>query len=223
MKKIASFIDHTLLRQNATKGQIIEICDEAIQHGFASVCVNPFWVPTVSKKLSGAEVKTCAVVGFPLGATSSDVKAFETQWCIQNGAREIDMVMNIGMALSGDWDFVRGEIAKLAEITKANKAILKVIFENCLISKDDIVNACRASVVAGADFVKTSTGFSTGGATMEDLRLMLSTVAGACKVKASGGVKNADQAQEMIAMGVARIGTSSGVQIVSGKTAEGAY
>ncbi len=220
---IAKYIDHTLLKQTATKEQIEKLSNEAIKYKFAAVCVNPYWVTLCSKILKNTGVKTCTVVGFPLGAVPTKIKLYETDCCLQNGADEIDMVMNIGEALSGNWDFVSGEIAELAGLVHKNNKILKVIFENCLIGKEDIVKACHASMKAGADFVKTSTGFSTGGATPEDVKLMVNTVEGVCKVKAAGGVRNTEQAIQMIQIGASRIGTSAGVEIVSGKTSTGTY
>jgi deoxyribose-phosphate aldolase len=223
MDGIAKFIDHTLLKQTATESQIEKLCDEAMEHGFAAVCVNPYWVDFCARRLAGTNVKVCTVVGFPLGATPTDVKVFETEFCLKNGAKEIDMVMNIGAAKDGDWSFVQSDIAALAKIAHEKKAILKVIFENCLLEKQEIVKACEASLKAGADFVKTSSGFSTGGATIEDVKLMVETVAGRCKVKAAGGIRNAKDAADMIKIGAVRLGTSAGVAIVTGQEAKGGY
>ncbi len=217
-KIIASHIDHTLLKAGATKIQIEKLCGEAEKFGFATVCANQYWVPFCSKLLEKTPVKVCTVVGFPLGASPIEVKSYETEWCLNNGADEIDMVMNIGEALSGNWTYITREIRTLAEIIHREKCILKVIFENCLLSRENIVDACKCSMKAGADFVKTSTGLSTGGATVEDVKLMLATVGEICKVKAAGGIRTTGQALEMINLGAARIGTSAGVEIVSGKT-----
>jgi len=222
-KLTASHIDHTLLKATATKVQIGKLCEEARKYGFATVCINPYWVPFCSELLKNTTVKVCTVVGFPLGAISIEVKSYETEWCLRNGADEIDMVMNIGEALSGNWEYITREIRTLSEIVHREKCILKVIFENCLLSKENIVDACKCSMKAGADFVKTSTGLSTGGATVKDVKLMLDTVGKVCKVKAAGGIRNAEQAMEMINLGVARIGTSAGMEIVTGKTVKSSY
>lgn len=223
MNEISSYIDHTLLKPTAIKNQIEKLCDEAIEYSFAAVCVNPYWVRFCAEKLFGTTVKVCSVVGFPLGATPTEVKAFETEFCLKNGAKEIDMVMNIGAAKDANWDYVLKDITALAKIAHSYDTILKVIFENCLLSKDEIIKACKVSVDAGADFVKTSTGFSTSGATLEDVKLMVDTVKGKCKVKAAGGIRNIDDAKNMIKLGAERLGTSAGVAIVTGKTSSGGY
>lgn len=220
---IASYIDHTLLKPTVGRTEIISLCNEALENSFAAVCINSHWVPLAVDILLGSDINVCTVTGFPLGASSTDVKLAETSWCLENGAREIDTVMNIGEAKNGNWDFVEDEIAQLANLVHAKDAILKVIFENCLLENNEIVSACQACVSGGADFVKTSTGFSSGGATEEDVALMVKTVAGQCKVKAAGGVRTAEQAIRMIEIGAARLGTSSGVAIISGGTAEKGY
>lgn len=222
-KIIAQHIDHTLLKASATKNQIEKLCGEAVKYGFPTVCVNQYWVPLCSELLENTPVNVCTVVGFPLGASPIEIKSYETEWCLNNGADEIDMVMNIGEALSGNWTYMTKEIRTLAEIVHRQKCILKVIFENCLLSRENIVEACRCSMEAEADFVKTSTGLSTGGATVEDVKLMLDTVGKTCKVKAAGGIRTTEQALEMIYLGVTRIGTSAGVEIVTGKSSTSSY
>ena len=220
---IAGYIDHTLLKQTATEYDIRKLCAEAEEHSFAAVCINPCRVPLASEILSDSNVKVCTVTGFPLGATSTAAKLAETEWCLDNGADEIDTVMNIGEAKAGNWNYIENELREMAELVHSKNAILKVIFENCLLDKEEIVEACKTSVAAGVDFVKTSTGFAGEGATPEDVKLMVDTVAGKCKVKAAGGVRNSDDANKMIELGAERIGTSAGVVIVSGETATGGY
>lgn len=220
---IASYIDHTLLKPVATKNNIKSLCAEADKYAFASVCVNPCRVPLAAAILAESTVKVCCVTGFPLGATSTFAKIAETRWCLENGADEIDTVMNIGKAKDGDWAAVGDELRDLADLTHNHGAILKVIFENCLLTTEEIQAACETAVRAGADFVKTSTGFAGGGATVEDVRLMAKVIDGACGVKAAGGVKNIDDAIAMINAGATRIGTSAGVAIISGGVAEGEY
>jgi len=210
---VASMIDHTLLKQDATEEQIKKVCREAREYKFASVCVNPSYVPLVAEMLRGSTVKTCCVIGFPLGATTTKTKVFETKEVIENGAQEIDMVINVGAAKSGNWDYIRNDIESV--VIAANKrAIVKVIMETCLLNDEEKIKACEISKLAGADFVKTSTGFSTGGATVEDIKLMRQTVGQEMGVKASGGVKDFDTAQAMIKAGATRLGTSSGAAIV---------
>lgn len=212
---ISGYIDHTLLKPTAVRKDIIRLCEEAAKYSFATVCINSHWIPLAAKALRGTSVKVCTVNGFPLGAVSTAVKLAEASWCLENGAQEIDTVMNIGEAKSGNWDFVEDEIAQLAQLIHSRDAILKVILENCLLEKTEIVAACLACVSAGADFVKTSTGLSSGGATEEDVALMVKTVESRCQVKAAGGVRTAEQAMRMIEIGASRIGTSSGVAISS--------
>jgi deoxyribose-phosphate aldolase len=213
---IASFIDHTLLRPEASEAQILQLCAEAAQYGFKSVCVNPIWVKTAVKALKGTGVLTCSVVGFPLGATPSDVKAFEARGAVLDGAEEIDMVINIAAARADDKGALVDDITAVAEAVHAGGAILKVIVETSLLSDAQKVLACESAVEAGADFVKTSTGFNGGGATVEDIALMRRTVGPDIGVKASGGIRTLSDAQAMIAAGATRIGASSGIAIVSG-------
>ncbi|MCY6371299.1 deoxyribose-phosphate aldolase [Clostridium ganghwense] len=219
--KLQGYIDHTLLKPQATEEQIIKICEEAKKYEFASVCVNAYYAPLVSKELEGTNVKTCVVVGFPLGATTKEVKAFETKQAIENGANEVDMVINVGALKDKKYDVVKEDIKAVVEAAK-EKALVKVILENCLLTKDEIVKACELSKEAGADFVKTSTGFSTGGATVEDLKLMRETVGTEMGVKASGGVRTKEDAEAVIAAGANRIGASASIAIVEGTKAENA-
>lgn len=215
-------IDHTLLKPDATTEQIKKVCDEAKQYGFASVCVNPSNIAYVAQQLAGSSVSPCCVVGFPLGATMPEVKAFETKRCIAVGATEIDMVINVGAAKAGNWSLVQKDIEEVVLAAKG-KALVKVIIETCLLSDDEKVKACQAAKTAGADFVKTSTGFSTGGATPADVRLMRQTVGPVMGVKASGGVRDYASAMEMINAGATRLGTSNGVSIakaMAGETTE---
>ena len=221
MKKIAKLIDHTLLKPEATKEQIIKICTEAKEYHFASVCVNPYWVKLVSEELKDSDVKVCTVIGFPLGATPSAVKAFETKNAIENGADEVDMVINIGALKSGLYEVVLEDIRAVVEA--AGNVLTKVIIETALLTEDEKVKACELAVQAGADFVKTSTGFSKGGATAEDIALMRKTVGPDLGVKASGGVRSAQDAEKMIEAGATRLGASSGVEIVKGLTAKTDY
>jgi deoxyribose-phosphate aldolase len=217
----AAMIDHTLLKAEATSDQIAKICEEAKQYGFASVCVNPTWVKFAAEKLEGAQSVVCTVIGFPLGANTSAVKAFETKDAIANGAGEIDMVINIGALKEGNFDLVREDIK--AVVDAANGTLVKVIIESCLLTDEEKVKACELSVEAGADFVKTSTGFSTGGATAADIALMRKTVGPEIGVKASGGVRSLEDMQLMIENGATRIGASSGVAIMNGLTSESNY
>jgi len=219
---IAKYIDHTLLKPESTKDQITKICEEAKQYNFASVCINPTWVSYASELLKGTDVKVCTVIGFPLGATTSEVKAFETAQAIQNGATEVDMVINIGALKSGDFELVKKDIQAVVSAAK-DKALVKVIIETSLLTDEEKVKACQLSVEAGADFVKTSTGFSTGGATVSDIKLMRETVGPNIGVKASGGVRSAEDAKAMIDAGATRIGASSGVLIVQGLTSNSDY
>jgi len=219
---IAKMIDHTLLKPEATKEQIIRLCHEAKRHGFASVCINPTWVKTAAHELSGTDVLVCTVIGFPLGATTSETKAFETNNAIENGAREVDMVINIGALKSGDVELVERDIRAVVEAA-AGKALVKVIIETSLLSDEEKVRACQLAVKAGAGYVKTSTGFSGGGATVEDVALMRRTVGDKAGVKASGGIRDRETAEAMIEAGATRIGTSSGVAIISGQTGGADY
>jgi len=209
----ASLIDHTLLKPEASEADIRKLCDEAAQFGFASVCVNPAWVKRASEYLRGTGVPVCTVIGFPLGATLPDVKAFEARRAIFDGAREVDMVINIGALKSGDDCAVEDDIRAVAQAAHENGVLLKVIIETALLTDEEKVRACLASKNAGADFVKTSTGFAKGGATVEDVSLMRRTVGSALGVKASGGVKGIDDARAMFEAGATRIGASVGVKI----------
>lgn len=217
-EEIASKIDHTLLKPDTTFKQIETLCDEALKNCFASVCINPFYVSTAYEILKKSNTVVCTVIGFPLGASPSEVKAFEAEKAIADGASEIDMVMNIGAAKSGRWDIVQSDIASVVKTAHSQKAIVKVIFENCLLNANEIREACSASVKAEADFVKTSTGFSASGATIEDVKLMAEAVSGKAKVKAAGGVRNYEQAVAMFKAGADRLGTSGGIAIINGKT-----
>jgi len=220
--KIAKMIDHTLLKADATKEQIHTLCLEAKEYSFASVCVNPTWVPYCADLLKDTNVKVCTVIGFPLGANTPETKAFEAKTAIENGASEVDMVINIDALKSGDEELVEKDIKAVVE-TARGKALTKVIIETCLLTEDEKVRACQIAVQAGADFVKTSTGFSTGGATAEDIALMRKTVGPEIGVKASGGVRSAEDAEAMIQAGATRIGASSGVKIVKGLTSDSEY
>ena len=218
--ELAKMIDHTILKANATQSDIEKLCDEAKKYNFASVCVNPYWVPLASDLLKNSTVKVCTVIGFPLGATSSESKAYETEIAILQGADEVDMVINVGAMKNNQTDIVENDI--LAVVNSARKTgktqnkniIVKVILETCYLTKDEIKNACLCAKNAGADFVKTSTGFGTGGATVEDVVLMKETVGSSMEVKASGGIRDYETAIKMIEAGATRLGTSSGISIV---------
>lgn len=211
-KKWNKFIDHTLLKANATKDEITHLCDEAKQYDFASVCVNPVWVSYCAKYLADCDVKICTVIGFPLGANTSEVKAFEAKNAIENGSDEIDMVINIGALKAGDIETVYKDIQAIVDASQGR--CVKVIIETCLLTDEEKVLACQQAMKAKATFVKTSTGFSTGGATVHDVALMKQTVGEQCEVKASGGVKTYQDMQDMIDAGATRIGTSSGVSLM---------
>ena len=213
-KEMAKYLDDTLLKADATPEQIVKICEEAKTYGCASVCVNSSYVPLVAKELSGSEVKTCCVIGFPLGACTSESKAAETADSIEKGANEVDMVIQIGRAKAGEWDYVKSDIEAVVKAA-AGKAIVKVIIETCLLTDEEKIKACQIAKEAGADFVKTSTGFSTGGATVEDIRLMRETVGKDMGVKASGGVRDFEKVRAMIDAGATRIGTSSAAGILN--------
>lgn len=220
---IASFIDHTLLKPEASEADVLKVCAEAAEYGFKSVCVNPIWVKTVTTALKGSGVLACSVVGFPLGATPTDVKSFEARGAVLDGADEVDMVINIAAARAGDKGALVEDIAAVAETVHGGGAILKVIIETALLTDEQKVLACQAAVEAGADFVKTSTGFNGGGATVQDVALMRRTVGPDLGVKASGGVRSLADAQAMIAAGATRIGASSGIAIVKGEQGSAAY
>jgi deoxyribose-phosphate aldolase len=213
---LAKMIDHTLLKPDATQEQIAQLCFEARKHGFASVCINPTWVELCAKLLEGSEVKVCTVIGFPLGATEPEVKAFETRVALEHGATEIDMVINIGALKARDLELVAGDIRGVVEAAHAAKAIVKVIIEAILLTDEEKTIACLLSKEAGADFVKTSTGFASGGATVHDVELMRRVVGPEMGVKAAGGVRNYEDAENMIKAGATRIGASAGVKIIQG-------
>lgn len=223
MTNIANYIDHTLLKQDATEEDILKVAAEARQYRFKSVCVNPVWVPTVARALAGSGVLTCSVIGFPFGATLTSVKAFEAAAAVEAGADEIDMVIDIAAAKRGDEAALVADIGAVAEAVHAGGAILKVIIETAMLEDDAKVLACRAAVTAGADFVKTSTGFGGGGATIQDVKLMRATVGPGLGVKASGGVRSLEDALAFIAAGATRLGASSGVGIVEGEQSSAAY
>lgn len=207
--------DHTILKPDASKDAVIKICNEALEYNFASVCVNQYRVKLVSELLKGSDVKTCAVVGFPLGATSSKVKAYEAQCAIEDGATEIDMVINIGALKDKEYELVLDDIKAVRNVCEPGKITLKVIIETCLLTDDEKIKACELSLEAKADFVKTSTGFSTGGATTEDVALMRKVVGDNAYVKASGGIRDKETALKMVNAGADRLGTSATVNIVS--------
>lgn len=213
-KKLNKYFDHTLLKPESTPDQIDALCKEAISADFYSVCVNSCYVPQVSKALSGSSVKTCSVIGFPLGACSTDVKAFETKYACANGASEVDMVINVGILKSKNYEYVKNDISEVVKAAHSFDALVKVIIETCLLSDDEIVKACELSEAAGADFVKTSTGFSSGGAKVADVMLMKETVGDRLKVKASGGIRDLETVEAMIEAGADRIGASAGVSIM---------
>jgi deoxyribose-phosphate aldolase len=219
---IGSMIDHTALKPETTKAQIETLCAEAKEYKFASVCVNPTWVETAAALLKGTDVKVCTVIGFPLGATTVDTKAFETKDAIAKGATEVDMVINIGALKDKNDELVERDIRAVVEAAKG-KALTKVIIESCLLTDEEKVRACELSVKAGADFVKTSTGFSTGGATVEDIALMRKTVGPDVGVKASGGVRDRAGALAMVEAGATRIGASAGISIVKGEVSNSDY
>ncbi|MBO8137123.1 MAG: deoxyribose-phosphate aldolase [Desulfotomaculum sp.] len=217
VESLAQMIDHTLLKPDATKEQIIKLVEEAKKYKFAAVCVNPVWVKTARELLEdNTGIKVATVVGFPLGAATTEVKAFETSNAVNNGAEEIDMVINIGALKDGQDDYVERDIKAVVDAAEG-KAIVKVIIETSLLNEEEKVRACRLAVKAGAHFVKTSTGFSKGGAVVEDVALMRRTVGREVGVKASGGIRTRQDALAMIEAGATRIGTSSGVEIVTGK------
>ncbi len=217
-RELARWIDHTILKPDATRQEIEKICDEAIEFGFASVCVNPTWVPLVYKKLRGHSPKVCTVVGFPLGATFPEVKARETELAVQQGADEIDMVINIGALKSGDYELVEHDIRSV--VRAAGRRIVKVIIESCLLTDEEKVKACTLAKIAGANYVKTSTGFSKGGATVKDVALMRKVVGSQMGVKASGGVRSYEEACQMVEAGATRIGASASVAIVANGSGE---
>ncbi|WP_174613852.1 deoxyribose-phosphate aldolase [Virgibacillus ihumii] len=219
---LAKYIDHTQLKPDTKGEKIDQIISEAKTHGFASVCVNPYWVPYCYEKLQETDVKVCTVIGFPLGATATAVKGFETKRAIQDGATEVDMVINVGELKSGNEDVVLADIKTVVEAA-GSVALTKVIIETSLLTKAEKVLACKLAKQAGADFVKTSTGFSGGGATVEDVKLMRETVGPNIGVKASGGVRSLEDTKAMIDAGATRIGASAGVDILAGNKGEADY
>ncbi|WP_374076424.1 deoxyribose-phosphate aldolase [Bdellovibrio bacteriovorus] len=219
--QLSRYIDHTLLKPEVQLAQIEKLCAEAKEQNFFSVCVNTSYVSTCAQLLAGSSVKVCCVVGFPLGAMDTESKAFETQTAIKNGAGEIDMVIQVGALKDRRLDYVRDDIKAI--VKAAQGRTVKVIIETSLLNQEDKILACKAALEAGAHFVKTSTGFGGGGATIEDVKLMKSIVGEQMEVKASGGIKDAAQARAMIEAGATRLGTSSGVTIVQGGTVQGGY
>ncbi len=215
------YIDHTLLKPESTKEQIKKLCEEAKEYNFKSVCVNPTQVSYAKELLSGSDVLVCTVIGFPLGANTSKVKAFETEDAILNGADEIDMVVNIGAIKDGNFDLVKKDIE--AVVNSSNDKLVKVIIETCLLTDEEKRKLCKIVIEAGADFIKTSTGFSTSGATKEDISLFKEEVKSKIGIKASGGVRNIEDAKTMIDCGATRLGTSGGVQIINGENSQTNY
>ena len=216
---IAATIDHTILRPDATRENIVKLCAEARKYNFASVCVNPFWVPLVAQELNGSPVKVCTVVGFPLGATTTASKVAEAEGAIRVGAQEIDMVINVGALKSGDFDTVKLDIQSVVEASHRGGAIVKVIIETALLDDNQKAMACTFSKLAGADFVKTSTGFASSGATVHDIALMRMVVGPTMGIKASGGIRTLDDLQKMAAAGATRIGASASVKIIEATAA----
>jgi len=214
MMKIARLIDHTALKPDTTEEQIKKLCSEAIEYGFATVCVNPSYVKLCSELLKNSAIKVCTVIGFPLGATTTATKAFEANEAIENGANEVDMVINVGAMKSGDFDFVKKDIEAVVRVAKG-KALIKVILETCLLTEEEKIMSCKICKEARADFVKTSTGFSTGGATVSDIKLMRGIVKPDMGVKASGGIRDYETAKAMVEAGASRIGASASVAIAN--------
>lgn len=222
-KNIASKIDHTLLKPDATPAEITELCEEAKNFHFASVCVNPGYVSLCSSLLKGTDVRICTVVGFPLGSNTTEVKKFETEQAIQNGATEIDMVINVGRLKAADYEYVANDVSQVVQVSKSKNALVKVIIEAALLNDEEKVKACLICKNAGADFVKTSTGFSKGGATVGDVALMKYVVGSSVGVKAAGGIRSKEDAEAMIASGADRIGASASVKIVAGEKTDSNY
>ncbi len=218
MMKLAGLIDHTALKPDTTKEQIMKLCSEAIEYGFASVCVNPCYVKLCSELLKNSRVKVCTVIGFPIGATTTATKVAEASEAIGNGATEVDMVINVGAIKSGDFDFVEKDIKAVVQAAKG-KALVKVILETCLLTEEEKKMSCQICKEVGADFVKTSTGFSSGGATVEDVKLMRSIVKPYLGVKASGGIRDYATANAMVEAGASRIGASASVAIANEENA----
>ena len=221
-KDLARMIDHTILKADATEMEVEKLCTEALEYNFASVCINPSMVEKAANMLKGSDVKVCTVIGFPLGATTTEVKAFETEDVIKKGATEVDMVINIGKLKEGNIEYVKKDIEAVVNAAKG-KALTKVIIETCLLTDEEKVTACKLSKEAGADFVKTSTGFGTGGATASDIKLMRETVGPDLGVKASGGVRSLEDAMAMIENGATRIGASASIAICEGTKSNSTY
>ena len=212
-QQLAGMIDHTILKANASEAEVRKVCEEALEYGFASVCINPANISLASEMLKGSKVKVCTVIGFPLGANTSAVKAFETDDAIKNGAQEVDMVINIGKLKDKDYEYVKNDIKAVVDAAKG-RALSKVIIETCLLTDEEKAKACELAKEAGADYVKTSTGFSTGGATPEDIKLMRETVGPEMGVKASGGVRTYEDEMAVVENGATRIGASASIAIV---------
>lgn len=221
--KLNSFIDHTLLKADASIAQVEKLCAEAREHEFFSVCLNSYYVKKASSLLQGSNVKVCTVVGFPLGASTMETKRFEAMKAMAEGASEIDMVINVSAIKSQDWQYVQDDMSSLAEVCHRQGALLKVILETCLLSEAEKVRALELAVAAKVDFVKTSTGFSTGGATVADIELMRKMVGKDIGVKASGGIRDFETAKKMIEAGATRLGTSASVEIVKGLVSNSSY
>lgn len=213
--ELAQYIDHTLLKPQATKNDIAKLCQEARLYRFYSVCVNPYWVAFCKEQLKGSDVKVCTVIGFPLGANTTDTKVFEAKKALQDGADELDMVVNLGALKSGDWETVSSDIQAIRQI--GSYFTLKVIIETSVLTDEEKIKVCQLAEKAGADFVKTSTGFTGGGATTQDVALMRKTVSAKIQVKASGGIRTRQDFDAMVAAGASRIGASAGVKIIEGK------
>jgi deoxyribose-phosphate aldolase len=220
---VAGLIDHTMLNPDATPDQITQLCNEAKTYSFASVCVNPAYVQLCKKLLIGSNVKVCTVIGFPLGSTTTEIKKAETEQVIANGAEEVDMVINVGQLKGGNFDYVENDIGSVVNVAKRHNVLTKVIIETALLTDKEKVEASLISKKAGADFVKTSTGFSKGGATVGDVALMKYVVGKGVGVKAAGGIRSKEDAEAMIASGADRIGASASVKIVSGEKSEREY
>lgn len=221
-QQLASMIDHTILKAQATRESVEQICKEALEYKFASVCINPSNIELAAKMLKGSEVKVCTVIGFPLGANTTEVKAFETKDAIEKGAHEVDMVINIGRLKDKDYEYVKNDIKAVVEAAKG-KALTKVIIETCLLTDEEKVKACQLAKEAGTDFVKTSTGFSTGGSTPADIKLMRESVGPDLGVKASGGVRSIEDAKAVIENGATRIGASASITICEGGVSTSNY
>lgn len=222
-KNVAGMIDHTLLKPEATPDEIKTLCKEARDYSFASVCINPCYVSLCSELLRGTNVKVCTVIGFPLGSNTTEVKKYETEEAIRNGANEVDMVINVGQLKQGNYDYVEKDVKAVVSTAKRHNALTKVIFETALLTDEEKVRAALICKKAGADFVKTSTGFSKGGATVGDVALMKYVVGSSIGVKAAGGIRSKEDAEAMIASGADRIGASASVKIVSGEKSDSAY